>query len=110
MTALTPFKRGQSFTATLTLTAELNGLPVSDFTGWTGTAKLRQQSTGAEIAALAFAWINPVLRKCVLTFAGSTAAWTPGKAVFDVRLVSPAGEVLFTPDVGFTIVEPQTRV
>ena len=68
------FKRGDTFIATGPITATVGGVPVTDFTNWTGASQLRVATTDALIATLEFTWLNAATGMARLRFA-DTSAW-----------------------------------
>lgn len=68
----------------------------ADFTGWSLTANLYDQSGSALIAPLTVAWADQTKGLFILS-APSTSAWPAGKARIDSKLVTPVGDVIKGP-------------
>lgn len=74
---------------------QADGVP-ADFTGWTLTAKLFDQTGTTLISALNSTWIDATTGLLTLT-APATDGWPAGKARIDLALVTPAGDVVLGP-------------
>jgi hypothetical protein len=72
-----------------------DGAP-SDFTGWTLTANLYDQSGTNLISNLSTNWLDITQGLLTLT-ASSTDSWPAGKARIDIELVTSMGDVVLGP-------------
>jgi hypothetical protein len=88
--------------------ATINGLPVTDLTGWTAACQIRTL-TGALIADLVVTWLDFNPATLSLTFAGSTQDWPAGTARIDIQFTTPAGKKVSTKPQTFEIVLDVTR-
>lgn len=72
-----------------------DGVP-GDFTGYTLTSNLYDYSGSNLISALTITWLD--ITKGLLTIsAPNTSNWSASKARIDLRLVTPANEVVLGP-------------
>ena len=101
------FKTGDTFDISGILPVTVNGVPVTDFTGWATRCQLRTK-TGKLIATLVTTWLNSsgALR---INFVGSTQAWPVGVAQIDVEVTTPAGDIISTTTNDIKIVQDITR-
>jgi hypothetical protein len=97
------FKRGGTFTATVTYTPEVGGL--SDLLGSTITSDIRDSagvyhslSTSLNGAGLVITISDPY---------GDTADWATGEAKWDIR-VSEGGVVFYSQTISFTVIPAVT--
>jgi hypothetical protein len=101
-------KRGDTFVATGPITATVGGVPVANFTGWTGASQLRDATTDELIATLEFTWLNAATGQARLRFA-DTSAWPITLANMDIQLTTPAGETVSTATTAISITKDVTR-
>lgn len=106
----TVIKRGATFSFSGAIEgAKVNGVSVSDFTGWTATSQIRQASD-ALIDDLVFAWIDETAGTFRISKA-DTSSWPVEKrALVDIRFVATGGEILITGTAEFEIIEPETQL
>lgn len=104
----TQFVRGNTFDYSGVIDVTDDGVAVTDLTGWTGACQVRTVR-GTLIATLTFAWLDAAARLCRVRSTGSTAAWELGRALIDIRLTSPAGDVISTDTTAITIADGATR-
>jgi len=97
------FKRGGTFTATVTYTPEAGGL--SDLLGSTITSDIRDSagvyhslSTSLDVTGLVITISDPY---------GDTADWATGEAKWDIR-VSEGGVVFYSQTISFTVIPAVT--
>lgn len=100
-------KTGDTFDISGVLPVTVNGVAVTDFTGWTGRSQIRTK-TGKLVAQLVFTWLNTAgfVR---LHFAGTTQGWPVGAALIDVELTTPAGDVISSLTSTITVEQDITR-
>lgn len=104
----TDFKRGQSFAYAGQV---LNDGVVMDFTGWTIAAQLRTSFRRELVQGLTAAFVNPATGIVSLTAtAEQTSAWPLQLLMLDIRLQSPAGQVVLSDTVMINVAEPVTYV
>lgn len=84
------------------------GHPVLDLTGWSGKCELRHALTGALIADLGFAWLDPAQRLYRLRVP-ETSHWPICQAELDIKLTSPAGDEVTTPTEPLSIIKQVTQ-
>ena len=80
----------------------VDGVPVTDFTGWTLTCSIYSVVVGALGSKLADATVTPT-PGALLIDGGDCASWPVGQACFDVLAVGPGGFRAPTKTVRFTI-------
>lgn len=68
----------------------------ADFTAWSLTANLYDQSGTVLIAPLTVAWVDQTNGLLILS-SPSTSTWPAGKARIDSKLVTPTGDVIKGP-------------
>lgn len=97
------FKRGGTFTATVTYTPETGGL--ADLLGSTITSDIKDSagvyhslSTSLDVTGLIITISDPY---------GSTAEWATGEAKWDIR-VSEGGVVFYSQTIAFTVIPAVT--
>ncbi|WP_250439896.1 hypothetical protein [Caballeronia sp. AZ1_KS37] len=72
-----------------------DGAP-SDFSGWTLTANLYDQTGSTLLSNLNTNWLDITQGLLTLT-APDTSSWPAGKARIDCQLVTPSGEIVLGP-------------
>lgn len=102
------FKRGNTFDFSGEVNVTDDGVAVTDLTGWTGECQIRTVRDTL-VAELDFSWLSAANRLCRVRSTGSTAAWTLGRAIIDIKLTSPAGDVISTDTDVITIVDGATH-
>ena len=102
------FYRGDTFNLLASLSAVVNGVTVTDLTGYTLESQIRDPRGGL-IATLSVEWIDASIGKARLFAPGSTGAWSLTHARMNVRLISPGGDKVSSDSVSFEIEEPPTR-
>lgn len=105
------FSRGATFD--MSGAATLNGAAYN-FTGWPApTCQIRKLDASGKPAALVdnltCVWLNAATGLLRVYSASSTAEWSLGKAVLDVRFVDGAGNVVQTTKSELLITESATR-
>ncbi|MHA6262481.1 hypothetical protein ACXYMO_04705 [Arenibacterium sp. CAU 1754] len=101
-------KRGDTFTFSGNVSATVNGVPQSDFTGWTATSQLRQKN-GNLVADLSVTWLDASAGLVKVEHAGSTDNWPLGDIDMDIQFTAPGGEIVSTDTVTFEVVSDVTR-
>lgn len=104
----TEFFRGDTFDYSGVIDVTDDGVAVTDLTGWTGACQIRTVR-GTLIATLAFTWLDAAARLCRVRSTGSTAAWEIGRALINIRVTSPAGDVVSTDATAITVADGPTR-
>lgn len=104
----TEFFRGDTFDYSGVIDVTDDGVAVTDLTGWTGACQVRTVR-GTLIATLTFTWLDAAARLCRVRSTGSTAAWELGRALINIRLTSPAGDVVSTDATAITVADGPTR-
>lgn len=80
-----------------------------DMTGWTGRGQVRAVTGDALIASVPLVWVNSALGQARWVAVGATSAWPLGKAVFDIEMTTPLGEIGHTETVSMVFVRGPTR-
>lgn len=101
-------KRGDTFDLSGSVQATRDGVPVVDFTGWSGRSQVRD-GKGELVAELVFAWLDQVAGLVRVRSDGATDAWPIGPVRTDIQLTSPDGNVVSTETAVIEIVEDVTR-
>jgi hypothetical protein len=70
----------------------LEGVELTEFVGWTTLCNLRDFS-GALIASIDSAWIDPAVPVALALMKLDTSTWRPGVATLNVKFTSPNGYV-----------------
>jgi hypothetical protein len=108
MAARTKFKLGDTFDVSDQLVMTIDGVPVTDFTGMTGTSQIRG-TDDTLIATIVFTWLDTAQGLYRTRFVGSTQAWPAGEALHDVQLTTAGGDVVSTETESITFVRDVTR-
>lgn len=101
------FKRGATFDFSGPFTVTVDGVALSDLTGWTGKCEIRTDN-GELVASPTFTWVNAATRIGRLR-AVDTEDWPLGPVFLDIRLTSPTGDVVPTSTTRMEIVREVTR-
>lgn len=88
------FKRGNTFDMSGLATVYVNGVKVTDFTGWTGASQIRTRQD-VLVCDLTFEWLDTAGNMRIYC-PGSTQAWPIGTALIDVEFTDPSGRVVST--------------
>lgn len=99
--------RGDTFELVATLRATVNGVEVTDMTGYTASSQIRDPK-GALISTLTVTWIDQVAGIAKLS-AASSATWPLTTAKMNIRIVTNAGKQISSDSVFFEIEEPPTQ-
>ena len=102
-------KRGDTFDRSGALTMTVNGTPVTNLTGWTGTCQI-STGYGSVITTLTFAWLDASQSLARVYAPAGTNSWPVGAAVMDIQLTSPSGVIVSTDTSQIEIVEGVTHV
>lgn len=102
------FKRGQTFSAVLSLSVTIDDVPVPDLTGFTGVSQARREN-GQLVETLTFGWADAASGQATIASAG-TDAWPLGVIEIDAILTAPGGEKVATPTVTLKVIQGPTDV
>lgn len=94
MSGIYKMKRGDTFNVSGTLTVTENGATVTDLTGYTGAAQVRDGNDSL-ISTLTFTWLDASTASAQIV-ASDTTDWPVETLYFDVQLTTPAGDVIST--------------
>lgn len=106
--------RGETFRVRHNLSAEQwdpqsgTHVAVTDFTGWAFSATAFSRAAAQPMGQLAVT-LETSEGRLLLEAPGGTASWTVGKGFYDVRAVTPNGEIVITPLQDFTVIFPATQ-
>lgn len=108
LTAKPTHKRGDTFDYADQLAMTIDLVPVTDFTGMTGSSQIRDLS-GKLVASLEFTWLDATTGHYRVRATGPTDAWPTGLLRHDVQLTTASGDVISTATESFTCSEDVTR-
>ena len=100
-------KRGSTFKQVGELDITIDGVAVTDLTGYVMTSHVRtrdRQSCHEDVGDLTVS--NP--SGISVTLEGETETWPLGVLIFDIRVETPSGDVIYTPTVQFECVREIT--
>lgn len=114
--SISTHKRGDTFDYSDQFELTIDGVPVTDFTGYTGASQLRHVgdpaagiAPGTLVATLTFSWLDASDGLYRVRATGSTAEWPLGLIKHDVQLTAPGGDVMSTPTELIKLVEDVTH-
>lgn len=102
------FSRGDTFEFAGPVVATINGLPVTNLTGWTAACQIRTV-TGVLIADLIVTWLSFDPAALSLNFDGDTQDWPIGTVRIDIQFTTPSAKKVSTKPQTFEIVSDVTR-
>lgn len=100
--------RGDTFELVANLRAVVNGVEITDFTGYVVESQVRDPR-GSLIATLTVTWIDQEAGVAMLAAPASTAAWPETTANMNVRITTAGGKKISSDSIFFEIEEPSTR-
>jgi len=100
-------KRGDTFDMSGPVAVQVNGVDVTDFTGWQVACQIRRPD-GALVATAQAQWLDAV-QGLLRVYVQSTSSWALGIVEIDVQLTMPGGELVSTPTQQFDVVREITR-
>lgn len=100
--------RGDTFDLLASISAVVNGVSVTDFTGYTVASQIRDPK-GALIATLSVQWIDIIAGKVRLYMPTSTADWPLTRAKMNVRVETLDGKMISSSAAFFEIEAPATQ-
>ena len=102
------FTRGDTFEFSGPVTAKVNGLTVTDLTGWSAKSQVRSER-GDLLDDLVVTFLSYSPAAINLASSKSTEDWPVGTAKIDIEFTNPAGKIVSTQVVSFTVTQDVTR-